>query len=64
MVSKRGPAMTGLSAVFWAVRTVFLVILVSKAVEEAFFSSHIILSTDLRLDRRRTMLKDRSYGVV
>ena len=56
--------MTGLNAVFWAVQAVFLVILRSKAAERAFFSSHIVLGTGVRLDRRRIMLEDRSCSVV
>ena len=56
--------MIGLSAVFYAVRAVFLVILGSKAAEGAFFSSLATLGTGVRLDLRKIMVKDRSYGVI
>jgi hypothetical protein len=51
----------GLSAVFSSVRAVFLVIFGSEATEGAPFSSYIILSTGIRLERRRTMLEYRLF---
>jgi hypothetical protein len=64
MVSRNGPVLIGLSAVFSSVRAVFLVILGSEAAEGALFSSHIVLGTGVRLDRRRAMLEDRPHSVV
>lgn len=52
IVSERGPVITGLSAVFWVVRAVFLVILVFEAAERASFSSQIGLGTGVRLNLR------------
>jgi len=64
MVSGRGPVIIGLSAVFWAVRAVFLVILGSEAAEGAPFSSQIVLGIGVRLDLRKIMVEDRPYDIV
>jgi hypothetical protein len=53
----------GLSAVFCSVLAAFLVILGSKVAKGAPFSFQIVLSTGVRLDLRRIILKDRPYGV-
>jgi hypothetical protein len=53
MVSRRGLVIIGLSAVFWAVQAVFLVILGSEAAEGAPFSSQIVLGIGIRLDLRK-----------
>ena len=62
-VSERGPIAIDLNVVSCSVLTDFLVILGSKAVEEAPFSSQIVLDTDVRFDLCRVMFKDRSNGV-